>query len=141
VTNDGTKYFTSENLSKNVNIYIESSDHGALWYAGYENPISNTFNINNFMEITVQNIGTDLLYDWNDPNKSLNLSDNAYEYFYIALPSEYYGIIKPRWDAYLGNEYLDYTHAFTITKNVRINGAYYDIYKSLFKGKLYGKIQ
>lgn len=131
-------------LTQTKNVLLNGTED-AFWYAGYDNPMDETFDYeHNLKSFNSNNAGIEILYDWNEPTKSLGLA-NVQSPFYIAIPRSYENVIMPRWDGYILNDngvkiYGDYRHAFTTSTRI-INNITFVIYKSLFNGKLYGKIQ
>ena len=147
IIENNTMYYGAQDLNVTKNVIISGHSGTAFWYAGYDDPTSTEFDISNLIQFDDSNAGIDILYDWNDPDKNLGLVDDNTKWFYIAIPLNDSAIIKPRWDAYTiddhGNKiYVDYTSGFDVLRSsYQINGVKFIIYKSTFKGKLYGKIQ
>lgn len=136
-------------LEKTINITITGRQSNKFIYCGYTNPI----NINNFSKLISfegKTPGIDVLWSWED-----HIGDNEISStnpFYIAIPSEYANIIKPRIDAYViktlngseRHEYVDNSNAFNLINPdaVIANQTFkFYIYESTFKGFYYGKIQ
>lgn len=132
-------------LSSSKTVILKGTYSDSFWYAGYDNPfeIDVTDKLIPFDSI---NAGTAILYDWNDPAKSLGLADENNK-FYIAIPYSYKDIIKPRWDAWIIDNgtiyYEDCSKGWFIQKSDKkiIKNIEFIVYESKFIGKFYGKIQ
>ena len=137
-------------LEKTININITGRQSNKFIYCGYVNPIS--INFSDLISIEDKIPGKDVLWSWDDQPVGHEISTSSTSTFYIAIPSEYANIVKPRIDAYViktldGEEhykYVDNSNAFElISQNATIANQTFKfyIYRFKFNGFYYGKIQ
>ena len=135
-------------LEKTINITITGRQSNKFIYCGYTNPIN--INFSDLISFEGKSAGIDVLWSWEEHIDEYEISSE--NPFYIAIPSEYANIIKPRIDAYViktlngseRREYVDNSNAFELTRSdaVIANQTFrFYIYESTFKGFYYGKIQ
>lgn len=131
-------------LSQTRTIILRGNYVDTFWYAGYDNPLETDIT-DKLMPFDSIGAGNVILYDWDDPEKSLGLDDNATSRFYIAIPNSYKDVIKPRWDAYVIENsikyHVDCSNWFRPLERKNIKNIEFQIYESKFLGKFYGKIQ
>lgn len=147
---NSTQKYTYLSSTKTIILSAEYVD--TFWYAGFNDPTLDSFDINKLMIFNSENVGKEFLYDWINEDQNDNIigiSELSEEHtedskFYIAIPNTYKDIIKPRWDGfYIENGveiYTDCTSWFDIDRK-RINNIEFTIYKSKFTGNFYGKIK
>ena len=137
-------------LEKTINITITGRQSNKFIYCGYTNPIN--INFSDLISFEGKTPGIDVLWSWKDHIDEYEISTESTNRFYIAIPSEYVNIIKPRIDAYViktlnGNErheYVDNSNAFDVINRdaVIANQTFkFYIYEATFNGFYYGKIQ
>ena len=137
-------------LEKTINITITGRQSNKFIYCGYTNPIN--INFSDLISFEDKKVGTDVLWSWDKQPDGHEISTESTNPFYIAIPSEYVNIIKPRIDAYViktlngseRHEYVDNSNAFNLINPdaVIANQTFkFYIYESTFKGFYYGKIQ
>ena len=137
-------------LEKTINITITGRQSNKFIYCGYTNPIN--INFSDLISFEGKTPGIDVLWDWKNQPSGHEISMASTNPFYIAIPSEYANIIKPRIDAYViktlngseRHEYVDNSNAFNLINPdaVIANQTFkFYIYESTFKGFYYGKIQ
>lgn len=147
----GNNELNYQKLEKTININITGHQSNKFIYCGYVNPINISFS--DLISVENKTLGKDVLWDWKNQPSGHEISMTSTNPFYIAIPSEYAGIVKPRIDAYVIKtvdgmehyEYVDNSNAFElIGQDVTIANQTFKfyIYKSLkFNGFYYGKIQ
>lgn len=137
-------------LEKTINITITGRQSNKFIYCGYTNPIN--INFSDLISFEGKSAGIDVLWSWEDHIDEHEISTESTNTFYIAIPSEYANIIKPRIDAYViktlngskRREYVDNSNAFELISSdaVIANQTFkFYIYISKFNGFYYGKIQ
>lgn len=146
---NGTRY-TYTDLSKTITIILTGETLDTFWYAGFDDPTSTGFDVNNLLMFNSEDLNNDetyFLYNWNN---DISVTDRIEtRNFFIAIPYTYKDIIKPRWDAYhidrITNKkiYEECTNWFDVLhEHYTIKNIDFIIYKSLaFTGNFYGKIK
>ena len=137
-------------LEKTINITITGRQSNKFIYCGYTNP--SNINFSDLISFEGKSAGIDVLWSWEEHIDEYELSTESSNKFYIAIPSEYANIIKPRIDAYViktlngseRREYVDNSNAFKFIRSdadIANQTFKFYIYESTFNGFYYGKIQ
>ncbi len=139
--------FYNNNLKYSFKINVNSTVIG-MYYVGYEDPTSESFDTNLLQSLS----DIDVLYDW----ETTTLVEDLTKHFYVVIPATEVNNIFPRWDGYTINGNTKTYNYFGNNSNIgvwdtrfirlsdknlkNINCA---IFKSFdtYKGKFYGKIQ
>lgn len=138
-------------LEKTINITITGRQSNKFIYCGYTNPIN--INFSDLISFEGKTPGIDVLWSWDKQPDGHEISTESTNPFYIAIPSEYANIIKPRIDAYVIKtlngeeryEYVDNSNAFNLINPDAVIAnqtfKFYIYISTKFKGFYYGKIQ
>lgn len=122
-----------------LSLYEDKND--TFIYVGYEYPTDDIINNeNNIIRFSESEIGEKEFWYWRENNEVANDG----EYFYIAIPKRYEGIINPQSELFIKDNSLSkFVNVITwFNKEYStLNNFEFVIYKSKTKGIFHGKIQ